>query len=196
MSREGRREIAARHRARELALAGIYQWLLHESPAEETLAGGTSARLSPSEQAPQAQLYAIEELLASAAPEDEASKRKTGSRTAPDDGFFAALLAGAIREAPEARATIEPLLTRTIPELSPVEHAILLLSAFELRHDVETPYRVIINEAIELAKKYGGADGHKFINGVLDRLAAQLRPEEVTATRAQRSSGKNDNEPA
>ena len=182
MSREGRREIAARARARELALQGIYQWLLHESSAEETTATHhPSVGLSPPEQAPLAQLHAIEELLASAVPEDKPPK--TGSRTPPDAEFFAALLQGAVREAVEARAIIEPLLTRTIPELSPVEHAILLLSVFELRHDIETPYRVVINEAIELAKKYGGADGHKFINGVLDRLADKLRPEETAVRR-------------
>jgi len=184
VSREGRREIAARARARELALQGIYQWLLHEPSAEETAEiHHASVGLSPPEQAPLAQLNAIEELLASAAPEDKRPKKKTGSRTPPDAEFFATLLQGAVREAPEARAIIEPLLTRTIPELSPVEHAILLLSVFELRHDVETPYRVVINEAIELAKKYGGADGHKFINGVLDRLADKLRPEETAVRR-------------
>jgi len=73
-----------------------------------------------------------------------------------------------------------------VEELSPVEHAVLLLGAFELRHGVETPYRVVINEAIELAKKYGGTDGHKFVNGVLDRLAASLRPQEVAAARAKK----------
>jgi len=186
MSREGRREIAARRRARELALQGIYQWLLHEPTAGGTSATHAAIRLSLPEQAPQVQLHAIEELLASAAPEDKApeGKRKNRSRapTLPDAEFFAALLTGAAREASETRAIIEPLLTRAVAELSPVEHAILLLSVFELRHDIETPYRVVINEAIELAKKYGGTDGHKFINGVLDRLAANLRPEEVAAT--------------
>ena len=187
MSREGRREIAARHRARELALQGVYQWLLHERPAAEspTAEGERKQQLSLPEQAPQAQLHAIEELLASVTLEDKTpgKTRKSGSHTPPDAEFFAALLQGAVREAPDARGIISPLLTRTIAELSPVEHAILLLSVFELRHDIGTPYRVIIDEAIELAKKYGGTDGHKFINGVLDRLAGSLRPEEVAATR-------------
>jgi N utilization substance protein B len=190
MSREGRREIAARHRARELALQGLYQWLLNEpreTPMEEIRAPSVGLSLS----SPQAQLLAIEELLASAAREGKPSERKTSSRTPPDAEFFAALLQGAAREAPEAREIIEPLLTRAVAELSPVEHAILLLSVFELRHDIGTPYRVIINEAIELAKKYGAADGHKFINGVLDRAAASLRPEEVAVTRAQ-GPGKNE----
>lgn len=168
MSREGRREIVARHRARELALQGIYQWLLHEAPAPD----------APSPQPPQIQLQSIEELLASGTAEE---KKRTPP--APDTEFFATLLQGTIREADESRVSLGPLLTRTIKELSPVEHAILLLAAFELRHGIETPYRVIINEAIELAKKYGGTDGHKFVNGVLDRLAAELRSGEVAATR-------------
>ena len=171
MSRGVRREIAARRLAREFALQGIYQWLLHECPTEGV----------PQVQLPQ--LHTIEELLANAA--TESMPPKTGSRTEPDADFFASLLQGAVRNASETRAIIEPLLTRTIAELSPVEHAILLLSVFELRHDTGTPYRVVINEGIELAKKYGGTDGHKFINGVLDRLAPSLRPEEVAFIRAQ-----------
>ena len=71
-------------------------------------------------------------------------------------------------------------------ELSPVEHAVLLLAAQELAHHPEVPYRVIINEAIELTKGYGGTDGHRFVNGVLDKLAAQLRPTEVAAAGARR----------
>jgi N utilization substance protein B len=63
--------------------------------------------------------------------------------------------------------------------VSPIERCILLLGACELKLHAETPYRVIINEAIELAKTYGGTDGHKFVNGVLDKLAAVLRPREA-----------------
>ncbi|MDR1367956.1 MAG: N utilization substance protein B, partial [Candidatus Accumulibacter sp.] len=69
-------------------------------------------------------------------------------------------------------------------ELSPVEAGTLLIGAYELAHCPQTPYRVIINEAIELAKDFGGADGHKYVNGVLDKLAATLRPAEVNAKRA------------
>lgn len=189
MSREGRREIAARSRARELALQGIYQWLLHESPAKEA---HEPAKPSLPDQPPQAQLLAIEEILASAAPGNDASEtKKAKPRTPPDAEFFAALLQGAVQAAPEARTIIEPLLSRSVAELSPVEHAILLMAYFELRHGVETPYRVIINEAIELAKKYGSSDGHKFINGVLDRLAGKLRPVEVESMRPQRDIAKD-----
>jgi N utilization substance protein B len=63
--------------------------------------------------------------------------------------------------------------------VSPVEKAILLIGAWELTHAPEVPYRVAINEAIELAKRYGGTDGHKYVNGILDKVAAAVRPEEV-----------------
>jgi N utilization substance protein B len=183
-----RREIAARRQARELALQGVYQWLLHSVPAGNDVNGEPiqTARASLVEQPPQAQLHAIGELLASSQPEGTESAAGEGKSKRPtpaDAEFFAALLQGTIHEADELRLLFTPLVTRPIAELSPVEHAILLLGAFELRHDIETPYRVVINEAIELAKTYGGTDGHKFVNGVLDRLAAHIRPEEVAATR-------------
>jgi N utilization substance protein B len=75
-------------------------------------------------------------------------------------------------------------LDRPFAELSPVEAAILLAGAYELANYPQTPYRVIINEAIELTKGFGGTDGHKYVNGVLDKLAAKLRPVEVEAKRA------------
>ncbi len=90
-----------------------------------------------------------------------------------------------IANADALRDLVRPFLDRDIAQLSPVKHALLLQSAFELRDQVQTPYRVIINEAIELAKSFGGTDGHKYINGVLDKLAAQLRPAEIGARRAQ-----------
>jgi N utilization substance protein B len=100
-----------------------------------------------------------------------------------DAGLAEALLRGVIADAPALREKLAPLLDRPLRELSPVEHALLLQSAHELARQVETPYRVIINEAVELAKSYGGTDGHKFVNGVLDKLAADLRPEEIRASR-------------
>ncbi len=98
-----------------------------------------------------------------------------------DAGLAEALLRGVIAGAPGLRDKVAAYLDRPIRELSPVEHALLLQSAFELSRQVETPYRVIINEAVELAKSFGGTDGHKFVNGVLDKLAAELRPDEVKA---------------
>ncbi|HWA13698.1 MAG TPA: transcription antitermination factor NusB [Burkholderiales bacterium] len=101
-----------------------------------------------------------------------------------DAGLVEALLRGVIADAPALREKVAPYLDRPVRELSPVEHALLLQAAYELSRQVETPYRVIINEAVELAKSFGGTDGHKFVNGVLDKLAAQLRPGEARAPRA------------
>jgi transcription antitermination protein NusB len=93
-----------------------------------------------------------------------------------DKAFYNALFEGVVSEMPRLRDALVPFLDRPQVELSPVEHAILLAGAYELIHFPETPYRVIINESIELAKSFGGTDGHKYINGVLDKLAAQARP--------------------
>ncbi len=100
-----------------------------------------------------------------------------------DRTLFESLLRGVLRELPRLRSEIEPLLDRRFEELSPVERSLLLLGTFELSHQLETPYRVIINEAVELAKAYGGTEGHKFVNGVLDKAAGRLRPAEVGAAR-------------
>lgn len=100
-----------------------------------------------------------------------------------DTDHFAALVSGTIGQADYLRQEIAPLLDRTIEELSPIEHAILLLGAHELMTHPEIPYRVVINEAVELTKSFGGIDGHKFVNGVLDKLAPKLRAVEVEADR-------------
>jgi len=100
-----------------------------------------------------------------------------------DHKLFRTLLRGALDNAEALRAHFGAHLDRKVEELSPVEHAILLVATFELANMIETPYRVVINEAIELTKEFGGADGHKFVNGVLDKLAPQLRAVEVEAAR-------------
>lgn len=96
-----------------------------------------------------------------------------------DAEYFKGLLEGVVAERASLEARIAPLLDRPLSELSPVEHAILCLSGYELIHDVSIPYRVAINEGVELAKRFGGTDGFKFVNGVLDKLAAEARPDEV-----------------
>lgn len=98
-----------------------------------------------------------------------------------DREMFASRLRGTLANAEALDAEIAPLIDREVAELSPVEHAVLLLAAQELTHHIEVPYRVIINEAIELTKEFGGTDGHRFVNGVLDKLAAKLRATEVEA---------------
>ena len=96
-----------------------------------------------------------------------------------DRDYFSSLLAGAIRESGHLEHLLEPYLDRKIAQLSPVERAILLLAAYEMHSHPDVPYRVVINEAVELAKNYGGTDGFKYVNGVLDKLAADQRPAET-----------------
>ena len=98
-----------------------------------------------------------------------------------DRAYFSALLAGAIRESQALELAVQPFLDRKCTELSPVERSVLLIAAYELVHLPEVPYRVVINEVVELAKSYGGTDGFKYVNGVLDKLAADKRPHEVGA---------------
>ena len=100
-----------------------------------------------------------------------------------DNQFLTSELKGTIGDADELRARLEPLADRKWEEVSPVERAILLIGAWELVHSPEIPYRVTINEAIELGKRFGGTDGHKYVNGILDKLAAAVRPDEVSRGR-------------
>lgn len=96
-----------------------------------------------------------------------------------DDKHFRTLLYGVIEHAPALREALAPCLDRAVGELSPVEHAILLAGACELTHHPEIPYRVVINECVELAKTFGGTDGFKYVNGVLDKLSAAVREVEI-----------------
>ena len=95
-----------------------------------------------------------------------------------DRALYARLLGESLDHRDALAAQLSPYIDRPWGEVSPVERSILLMAACELVRHADTPYRVIINEAIELAKVYGGVDGHKFVNGVLDKLAAQVRPGE------------------
>ncbi|MHA6895624.1 transcription antitermination factor NusB [Ralstonia pseudosolanacearum] len=140
---------SARRRARELALQGLYQWLLNRNDP-----GVVEAHLHDAQ----------------------------GFNKA-DRAHFDALLHGAIREEATLTESFTPFLDRPVAELSPVERAALLVGAYELVHCVDIPYKVVINEAVELAKTFGGVEGYKYVNGVLDKLAAQVRAEEVAARR-------------
>ncbi len=140
---------SARRRSRELAMQGIYQWLVSREDA-----GAIQAHLFES----------------------------PGYEKA-DRAHFETLLHGVIGAVDELHASIVPHLDRKVEELSPVEHAVLLLGAYELARHPEIPYRVVINEAVELAKTFGGTDGFKYVNGVLDRVAGRLRPVEAAGAR-------------
>jgi N utilization substance protein B len=138
-----------RHRARELALQGIYQWLV------------TACDVAQIEK----QIY---------------SEKNLGRY---DKEFFSSLLRGTLRLRADLEALLAPHLDRPLAELSHVEFAVLLLGAFELSQHLEVPYKVVINEAVELAKTFGGIDGHKYVNGVLDKLAPKVRKQEFSGHR-------------
>jgi len=137
---------SARRRARELALQGIYEWLV----------GGQD-------------LAAVEGHLM----ESEGFERA-------DRPHLRELLHGVIDGAESLRAQFSGYIDRRPEQLSPVEHGILLIGTYELQQRPEIPYRVVINEAVELAKSYGGTEGFKYVNGVLDKVAARLRPHEAS----------------
>ena len=105
-----------------------------------------------------------------------------------DTEFFRNLITGVIANADELRAKLQPYLDRPVSELNPVEHAILLAGAFELENQLDIPYKVVINEAVEVAKTFSGTDAHKYVNGVLDKLAKELRPTETKINIVQKST--------
>jgi N utilization substance protein B len=139
-----------RRRSRELALQGLYQWLI---------AGGEPDAI-------------------------DAQLREHEGHAKCDSVHFDALLRGCIEQAAVLDAALALHVDRKTTELSPIEHAVLMIGAYELRHCLDIPYKVVINEAVELAKAFGGTDGHKYVNGVLDKVATDLRPAEVQAARA------------
>ena len=100
------------------------------------------------------------------------------------DSSFVSALAGGVRDrAADLQRIIAPHLDREFARLSPIERAILYIGAFELAVYPETPFKVVLNEAIELGKSFGATDGHRFVNGVLEKIAAALRPDEVARSR-------------
>jgi N utilization substance protein B len=149
---------SARRRSRELALQGLYQWLLSNEDV-----GAIQAHLTDAPSFEQA-----------------------------DRAHFQGLLEGTIRHADELRAQFGPFLDRPVVELSPVEHATLLIGSYELMHHQEIPYRVIINEAVELAKSFGGTEGFRYVNGVHDNVASQARSAERGAVAGRGAPGVSD----
>ena len=111
--------------------------------------------------------------------EIEAQFRVDNDFSQVDGAYFHEILHGVPRQKTEIDEAFLPCLDRALEEVDPVELAILRLSTYELMNRVDVPYRVVINEGIELAKVFGATDGHKFVNGVLDKLAPRLRAAEV-----------------
>ncbi|NMH58914.1 transcription antitermination factor NusB [Alteromonas ponticola] len=137
-------KVSARHKAREIALQGIYSWQMSKNPVEQ-----------------------VELALAT-----------SNDMQKVDMAYFQALLRGVVAHADELDLAIRPYLGRLPEELDPVEKAVLRLATYELVHRMDVPYRVIINEAIELAKDFGAEESHKFINGALDKAVRKLREHE------------------
>ncbi len=130
--------------------------------------------------------YALQALyqwhMAGARPTDiEAEFRTDYDFGVVDLEYFQAILHGVTRRADELDASFEPLLDRKLSELDPIELSLLRLGAFELSERIDVPYRVVINESVALAKKFGASESFRYINGVLDRLASELRSAETSA---------------
>jgi N utilization substance protein B len=104
-----------------------------------------------------------------------------------DREYFETLLKGTTESRESLDGELASLIDRPVGQLDPIEHAILMLGLYELTHSLDVPYRVVINEGIELAKKFGATDGHKFVNAVLDRAARQLRSSEQAASARERA---------
>lgn len=100
-----------------------------------------------------------------------------------DAAHFDALLHGCIDSSAELDALILPLLDRPMAEISPVEHAVMWIGVYEFKLCLDVPWRVVLNECIELAKEFGGTDGHKYVNAVLNGLAPILRADEIANDR-------------
>ena len=104
-----------------------------------------------------------------------------------DAVHFDSLLSGCVGESAALDALIVPLLDRKLTEISPIEHGIIWIGTYELQHCLDVPWRVVLNECIELAKEFGGTDGHKYVNAVLNGIAPGIRSAEVAGDR---NSGK------
>ena len=101
-----------------------------------------------------------------------------------DAAHFDALLHGCLSAASELDALILPLLDRPMAEISPIEHAVMWMGAYEFKACLDVPWRVVLNECIELTKEFGGTDGHKYVNAVLNGLAPSLRADEIANEQA------------
>ena len=130
-------------------------------------------------------LQALYQVMVGGNPADEVDifTRDLSGFNKADAVHFDALLHGCAEHAATLDALIVPMLDRKLTELSPIEHAVLWIGAYELQHCIDIPWRVVLNECIDLAKEFGGTDGHKYVNAVLNQLALQLRAPELEADR-------------
>ena len=130
-------------------------------------------------------LQALYQVMVGGNPADEVDlfTRDLSGFNKADAVHFDALLHGCAEQATALDALILPMLDRKLSELSPIEHAVLWIGAYELQHCIDIHWRVVLNECIDLAKEFGGTDGHKYVNAVLNQLAPHLRATEVEADR-------------
>ncbi|PHS25556.1 MAG: transcription antitermination factor NusB [Methylophaga sp.] len=105
-----------------------------------------------------------------------------------DVKYFNGLVEGVSKEIDSLDAELAYAIDRDLAEIDPVESSVLRLAVFEFMHRPEVPYRVVVNEAVELAKAFGGEKGHKYVNGVLDKMGSKLRAVEYKASKARRKS--------
>lgn len=143
---EAKMKPAARRKARELALQGIYSWQMNGNTIESV----------------------------------ELHFATTNDMSKIDLAFFQELLRDTAKKVVELDVAIKPYLGRLPEELDPIEKAILRLATLELTQRIDVPYKVVINEAIELAKSFGAEESHKFVNGVLDKAVKTLRRHELS----------------
>ena len=118
--------------------------------------------------------------LSGASPSDiEAEFRVDNDFRHTDGEYFSAVLKGVVDDVGGLESLFEPALDRTLDELDPIERNLLRLGTFELRDRIDVPYKVVISEAVALVKKFGATDSHRYINGVLDKVARELRQVEL-----------------
>ena len=147
-----RPNMAARRKARRLAMQALYQWHLSSSPVNQI----------------------------------EAEFITDHDMAKVDQEYFSEVLRGVPSTLTELDSYIESVTDRSVREMTPVELSILRMGAYELVHRIDVPFKVIINEGVELSKLFGASEGHRYVNGVLDKLSQRLRATEVTASRAPR----------
>lgn len=147
-----RPNMAARRKARRLAMQALYQWHLSSSPVNQI----------------------------------EAEFITDHDMAKVDQDYFSEVLRGVPSTLTELDSYIESVTDRSVREMTPVELSILRMGAYELVHRIDVPFKVIINEGVELSKLFGASEGHRYVNGVLDKLSQRLRATEVTASRAPR----------
>lgn len=113
----------------------------------------------------------------------EAEFRTDNDFAKVDGEYFAELLNAIPKQITDLDSRFAPYLDRALDDVDPIEVCLLRMGTYEMLHRIDVPYRVVLNEAVELAKQFGGTDGHKYVNSVLDKLGADLRPLESGNTR-------------